>query len=200
MLARMCQASYLLGLVLRYNRNRAESASSSAGFNDHEEYLQLDKTLKALLNLSYVEGEIRRTAVCAQTSICYRYASVASFSTCQSFFYFLSYLTLQILISCSGLIALHDPQSSRIDQHHMQFANDMLMPVVESMAWDSKIFLSGFRVSVGDSSPLLLLWAYQASTIYNRLLPQYQKESLFLLYQMKLKLQVMSQRWLAGGK
>ncbi|KAL7904110.1 hypothetical protein GGI35DRAFT_242218 [Trichoderma velutinum] len=169
MLARMCQASYLLELVLRYNRNRAASASSSVEFDDHEEYWQLDKTLNALLNLSYVEGEIRRTAVCAQTSICY-----------------------------SGLIALHDPQSSRIDQQHMQFATDMLMPVVESMAWDSKIFLSGFRVSVGDASPLLLLWAYQASTIYNRLLSQYQKESLFLLYQMKLKLRVMSQRWLAG--
>lgn len=94
MLARMCQASYLLGLVLRYNRNRTESAPSSAGFNDHEEYWQLDKTINALLNLSYVEGEIRRTAVCAQTSICYRYASVASLSTCQSFFYVLSYLTL----------------------------------------------------------------------------------------------------------
>ncbi|EHK22960.1 uncharacterized protein TRIVIDRAFT_60222 [Trichoderma virens Gv29-8] len=132
--------------------------------------LTLDKTLNALLNLSYAEGEIRRTAVCAQTSICY-----------------------------SGLIALHDPQSSRIDQQHMQFAIDMLMPVVESMAWDSKIFLSGFRVSVADASPLLLLWAYQASTIYNRLLSQYQKESLFLLYQMKLKLRVMSQRWLAGA-
>lgn len=200
MLARMCQASYLLGLVLRYTRKRAESASYSAEFDDGEEYWQLDKTLNALLNLSYVEGEIRRTAVCAQTSICYRYASVAFFSTCQSFFYFFSHPTLHFLISCSGLIALHDPQSLRIDQQHMQFAIDMLMPVVESMAWDSKIFLSGFRVSVGDASPLLLLWAYQASTIYNRLLSQYQKESLFLLYQMKLKLRVMSQRWLAGGK
>jgi hypothetical protein len=199
MLARMCQASYLLGLVLRYNRNRAESASSSH-FDNREEYWQLDKTLNALLNLSYVEGEIRRTAVCAQTSICYRYVSVASFSICQSFFYFLLHLTLRFLNLCSGLIALHDPESSRKDQQHMQFAIDMLMPVVESMAWDSKIFLSGFRVSVEDASPLLLLWAYQASTIYNRLLSLYQKESLFLLYQMKLKLHVMSQRWLAGGK
>ncbi|KAL7792555.1 hypothetical protein V8C37DRAFT_119068 [Trichoderma ceciliae] len=199
MLARMCQASYLLGHVLRYNRNRAESESSSAEFDDHKEYWQLDRTINALLNLSYVEGEIRRTAVCAQTSICYRYKSLAPLShlpipnqTASCICRFL------ITYMYSALIALHDPQSLRVDQSHMQFTIDMLVPVVESMSWDSKIFLSGFRVSIADASPLLLVWAYQASTIYNRLLPRYQKETLFLLYQMKLKLRVMSQRWLAG--
>jgi hypothetical protein len=69
MLARMCQATFLLGRVLRlqsrkYNSEDEESVQA--------EKWQLDATLRALLNLSYIEGSIRLVPVCAQTSICYR--------------------------------------------------------------------------------------------------------------------------------
>lgn len=70
-LARMAQASFLLGQVHRYNQSRPELGVAS---DNQQEYWQLDSTIRSLLNLSYVEGEIRRTAVCGQTSICYRYA------------------------------------------------------------------------------------------------------------------------------
>ena len=66
-LARMAQAAYLLGYVLRLinEANRDSSARS-------EEILQLDRTIWSLINLSYAEGQISRMAVCGQTSLCYR--------------------------------------------------------------------------------------------------------------------------------
>jgi hypothetical protein len=67
MLARMSQAAYLLGRVYRHIRNPLEDETA----RDDERW-QLDRTLRALLNLTYVEGEIRRMAICPQTSICYR--------------------------------------------------------------------------------------------------------------------------------
>ena len=65
-LARMCQACYLSGRVHHYNQLRSEVESG-----DKQEFRQLDSTIRSLLNLSYIEGEIRRMAVCSQTSICY---------------------------------------------------------------------------------------------------------------------------------
>jgi hypothetical protein len=67
-LARMSQAAYLLGRVYKHNRY-----PPSAQADREAEFWQLDRTLRALLNLSYVEGELRRMAVCGQTAICYRY-------------------------------------------------------------------------------------------------------------------------------
>lgn len=67
MLARMSQAAFLLGKVYLHNQN---SVISDA---DHEEeHWQLDRTIRALLRLSYVEGQIRRMAVCSQTDLCFR--------------------------------------------------------------------------------------------------------------------------------
>ncbi|RFU31608.1 hypothetical protein B7463_g4737, partial [Scytalidium lignicola] len=166
-LARMSQASYLLSHVYRYNHFRSETKSIS---DQQQEYWQLDNTIRSLLNLSYVEGELRRMAVCGQTSICY-----------------------------SALIALHDPDSFRTDPQHLQFAVDLLKPLADAMSWDSAIFLSGTLVSVNDASPLLLFWAYEAGTIYNRLMPHYERDTLELLYQMKEKLRIMSHRWQAGN-
>jgi hypothetical protein len=82
----------------------------------------------------------------------------------------------------------------------MQFTADLLKPVADSMSWDTTVFLRGHLVSVGDASPLLLYWAYQAANIYNRLMSLYEADNLHLLYLMKDKLEIMSHRWLAGGK
>jgi hypothetical protein len=106
----------------------------------------------------------------------------------------------QVLTVSSALIALHDPESLRTDPQLVQFAVDLLKPVADAMSWDSAIFLSGMLVSVEDASPLLLFWAYQAGTIYNRLVRRYEKENLQGLFRMKEKLRIMSQRWCAGSK
>lgn len=66
-LARLAQAAYLLGYVFRLIR---QSSNNLAPAN--EEVLQLNRTIWSLINLSYTEGQIRRMAVCSQTSLCYR--------------------------------------------------------------------------------------------------------------------------------
>jgi hypothetical protein len=70
MLARMSQATFLLGRVLRFQARSSEGEDEELR---QSERLQLDKTLRALLNLVYIEGSVKRIAVCAQSSICYRY-------------------------------------------------------------------------------------------------------------------------------
>lgn len=70
-LARLAQAAYLLGYVFRLISSSSNTSSPSA-----EEVLQLDRTIWSLINLSYVEGQIRRMAVCGQTSLCYRSADL----------------------------------------------------------------------------------------------------------------------------
>jgi hypothetical protein len=69
MLARMCQATFILGRVLRYHTRGSEYDDDD--FRQSER-LQLDRTLRALLHLVYMEGAVKRIAVCAQSSICYR--------------------------------------------------------------------------------------------------------------------------------
>ncbi|KAK5011152.1 hypothetical protein LTR39_004577, partial [Cryomyces antarcticus] len=66
MLARLSQAAYLLGRVFKHTKD-----STVNDLYHEEEKKQLDRTLRALLNLSYVDGAMRRMAVCAQTGICY---------------------------------------------------------------------------------------------------------------------------------
>ena len=69
-LARLAQAAYFLGYVLRLtNEPKGDSSSLT------EEVRQLDRTIWSLINLSYVEGQMRRMAVCGQTSLCYRSVS-----------------------------------------------------------------------------------------------------------------------------
>lgn len=79
-------------------------------------------------------------------------------------------------------------------------ALDLLKPVTDSMVSDSQVFLNGILVSVEDASPMLLFWAYQAGSIYNRLAGQYDVDALLPLIEMKEKLVIMSRRWKAGGK
>jgi hypothetical protein len=100
----------------------------------------------------------------------------------------------------SAIIALHDPTGLRNDPRQDHIALDLLKPVADSTTWETKIFLSGVLVSVEDASPLLLFWAYQAATIYNRLIRQHDAEALAPLAKMKEKLIVMSRRWKAGGE
>lgn len=58
----------MLGQVLRH-----VSETISGGTYQLEEAIQLDRTIRALIALTKVEGYIRQTALCLQTAICYRY-------------------------------------------------------------------------------------------------------------------------------
>jgi hypothetical protein len=68
MFVRLCQATYLLGRVLNFHYWTNED-----DYNFREsQRVQLDKTLRALLNLVYQEGALQRTHICVQSSIAYR--------------------------------------------------------------------------------------------------------------------------------
>jgi hypothetical protein len=66
-LARLTQAAYLLGYVLRLIND-----SDSNPRPPSDEISQLDRAIWSLTNLSYTEGQIRHMAVCGQTNFCYR--------------------------------------------------------------------------------------------------------------------------------
>lgn len=67
MFARMSQATYLLGCVLHH------VSDNSADDHIHKEQsMQLERTIRALNNLSNIEHQSRRMAVCPQTAICYK--------------------------------------------------------------------------------------------------------------------------------
>ncbi|KAF2495903.1 hypothetical protein BU16DRAFT_360464 [Lophium mytilinum] len=166
MLARMSQATFILGRVLRFQARSSESEDQA--FRESER-LQLDRTLRALLNLVYIEGSVKRTAVCAQSSICY-----------------------------SALIALHDPEAKRTDLEQFDMKMAFLGPVVNEMTWASGVWFGDRLVNISDASPFLLFWAYQAITIYRRLEERYGNETQQHMLLMKEKLRLMSLRWKAG--
>ncbi|KAF2673857.1 hypothetical protein BT63DRAFT_168588 [Microthyrium microscopicum] len=166
MLARMCQATYLLGRVLRFQARNNEHEDDEMR---QSEKVQLDRTLRSLLNLLYVEGSVKRLPVCAQSSICY-----------------------------SALIALHDPDAKRADSEYFDLTMEFLKPVVNEMTWASGVWFNDRLVSIADASPFLLFWAYQAITIYRRLEGQYGYEAQQHMLLMNEKLRVMSLRWKAG--
>lgn len=70
MLARTAQAAYILGLVVRHN---AQRNITDEEFHRNEHW-QLDRTLRALLNLTHCEGHFKIMTICAMTGICNRYA------------------------------------------------------------------------------------------------------------------------------
>lgn len=67
MFARFSQATNLLAHTLRH----VSDAISHKTFHA-QEAIQLDRTIRSLINLTRVEGHIRQTTVCLQTAVCYR--------------------------------------------------------------------------------------------------------------------------------
>ncbi|MCJ1459898.1 hypothetical protein MMC28_010277 [Mycoblastus sanguinarius] len=161
MLARLSQACYLLGRTFRHTND----TNVDETFH-REEAMQLDRTIRALINLSYAEGAVRRMAVCAQTGICY-----------------------------SALMTLHDPKSSRTDPEHIQNAFAFSKSIAEETSDNTLIFFNGSPISVDNLSPLLSHWAYQAAVIFIRLSRATGEEAAQRLGMLKTKLRVLSRRW-----
>lgn len=87
----------------------------------------------------------------------------------------------------------------RTDKEHFNFAMEVLKPVVDDMSWASGIMFQSRIISIADASPLLLMWAYQAITIYRRLEQRYGNVVQEPLALMQEKLRIMSRRWKVGG-
>jgi hypothetical protein len=65
--ARLAQSAYLLGKVLVH---RSDDNVDEEFYR--QETLQLDRTLRALVNLADIDIQSGKTTCCAQTAICYR--------------------------------------------------------------------------------------------------------------------------------
>jgi hypothetical protein len=87
----------------------------------------------------------------------------------------------------------------RTDREHFNFAMEVLKPVVDDMSWASGIMFQSRIISIADASPLLLMWAYQAITVYRRLEQRYGDVVQEPLALMQEKLRIMSRRWKVGG-
>jgi len=94
---------------------------------------------------------------------------------------------------------LHDPSLNRTDPEHIQYALALLKPVAEETIDSGCLFLTGSRGVVENPSPLLNHWAYQAATIYNRLIRETGRQELGPLEKLKLKLRILARRWMAAG-
>jgi hypothetical protein len=71
--ARLAQAAYLLGRV--YKHTTSPIPISDPQFYDAEA-LQLHATIRALIALTEVEGQVRQLEFCNQTALCYRYVDM----------------------------------------------------------------------------------------------------------------------------
>lgn len=60
-------------------------------------------------------------------------------------------------------------------------------------------FSSPTRFLVGNPSPLLIYWIYQAASVYSRLLRVTDNEDSGLLENLKLQLRTLKRRWMVAG-
>jgi hypothetical protein len=66
--ARLAQSTYLLGKVLLHTSDDNVDEEFYK-----QETMQLDRTIRALLNLTDFDDQAPKTTICAQTAVCYRY-------------------------------------------------------------------------------------------------------------------------------
>jgi hypothetical protein len=65
--ARLAQGTYLLGKVLLHTSDDNVDEEFY-----QQETIQLDRTIRALLNLADFDDQAVKTTCCAQTAVCYR--------------------------------------------------------------------------------------------------------------------------------
>lgn len=185
MFVRMCQATYLLGRVILF-RQSAETDEESF---HNEQRVQLDRTIRALLNLVYQEGALLRTLICAQSSIAYRLVNSLS-----------DHERYQLTRFSSALIILHDPTDTRNDWDHVESIMQYMECTLTEMSAASGVWFRNRFVSLSNASPFLVFWPYHVMTVINRLPWQQNAEAERIMRLMLEKLRLMSKRWLLGGE
>jgi hypothetical protein len=182
--ALVAQAAGLLGQVLKYvSSHTADQALH------HEEGLQLDRTLHALIKAA----EAVKSPDCDQMAICYRYIFRANFEA------------LQLIGYHSALLALHEPHLSSdsefsvgSDQH--RYARTVTETVSKLVATESSQQLLKIALNPEIISPWGLQLVYQASVTCIRLNRETNTlnsaEALKILQQ---TLRALDVRWKAAG-
>lgn len=80
-----------------------------------------------------------------------------------------------------------------MDPKFVQLAQEVLRSLVE------ETFSSQPRFLVGNPSPLLIHWMYQAASVYGRLLRVTENDDSGLLENLKLQLKTLKRRWMVAG-
>jgi hypothetical protein len=195
--ARFAQAMNLLDQVLRHKSEKNTNEIFHA-----EEAIQLDRTIRSLIVLTNVDGDIGQSAMFLQTAMCY-----------------------------SILIGLHDPQKSHdstvaddreshswvarkavadevyslqkslMSSYSLKYDADSLSSKMTSL---SKTYLSRITENPDCSkstSPCMLYWTYQAAKTYARLYRDTGSETyLESCRVVEETLNILNRRWKAAGK
>ena len=155
MLARLAQASHLLGRVQRHKR----SPTDDIEFNI-EEQAQLNRALRAMINLTYQEGITRFMPICPQMALCFS--------------------ALITLNSKSPLSRKDQTRSHRKAWPVFETGNeerdpdavaktlDLLRPIAQESAVTTGLYFRKQPWSLEKSSPLLLHWTYLIAVTFLR--------------------------------
>ncbi|KAK5064749.1 hypothetical protein LTR84_000583 [Exophiala bonariae] len=206
MLARLAQSAFLLGRVYRWKNH----PTGDVDFDRSEKH-QLDRALRALLNLTYEEGAVFLMAICPQIALC---------------FSALVLLHSDDPIPRSSLTS-HDAISTVDGLYKASVQDDttaaiqtliFLRPIATESNANIQLFFRRQPWSIETSSPLLLHWTYLTAVTFlqiNNCLRKvqgsseldaaflehtkgFQKEAELGAESMKRKLSLLGKQWLAA--
>ena len=148
MLARLAQAAFLLGRVYRWKNYPTGDAQF-----DHAEKIQLDRALRALVNLTYEEGATRLMPICPQTALCF-----SALVTLHDHDTALTPFTL----SKSETLTMDMLQDTAMQRDSLNAITTLqfLRPIAQESSMSTNLFFRREPWSMEKSSPLLLHWTY----------------------------------------
>jgi hypothetical protein len=147
MLARLSQAAYLLGRVIRYQN----CPPSDPQFNLDEKW-QLERSIRALLHLTYEEGSTYFVAICPQIAMCFN--------------------ALIILHGSDRLLPSTPGPPSTITSAQLEKLSEtltILRPLARESYLNVSMFFRRQPWSMEKSSPLLIQWVYRTAVTLFRI-------------------------------
>ncbi|KAL6859522.1 hypothetical protein J3F83DRAFT_749264 [Trichoderma novae-zelandiae] len=162
--ARFAQTAHLLSQALHTVAIAKEPTTEST---------QLRRTLMALVNLSFMEGTMRKWAFCSQMAVCFSGILLLDYPG----------------VSPDGRLAVVQPMSTE--------AESALNAAIE---WISNFLLETGGQNCERVSPFLLHFLYKATSIYSRLQNATPEKSVSeRITILKSTLRLLNHRWLAAG-
>jgi hypothetical protein len=139
--ARLAQAAYLLGKVQRHRRDPTEDPE----FNEQER-IQIDRSLRALLRLSFEADSVHVTDICPQTMMCFE---------------------ALIQLHYPNLSEVVDPHTShRHQRNSIEEALVLLKPIVAQSTESTNYWFRNRLFTMEEATPLLLPCTYQAAVTF----------------------------------
>ena len=159
MLARLSQAAHLLGRVLRHKKYPTDDAQ----FNLQEQ-TQLNRALRALINLTYAEGATRFMPICPQTAICFSALIILNSNTSSA-------APSKTTPHQARLISPYSAWEKQVEDQDVDAIAEtleFLRPIAEESAVSTALFFRRQPWSIEKASPLLLHWTYLIAVTFLR--------------------------------